>query len=78
MWLTHWIENVAPLAVNDNAMVGYRVAVRKHLIPGLGAHRLDRLEPERIEAFCAREDAGQWQQARDCSPGAPNLPHRPQ
>jgi integrase len=56
-WLTHWVENVAPLAVNDNTMVGYRVAVRKHLIPGLGAHRLDRLKPEHIEAFYAKMQA---------------------
>lgn len=56
-WLTHWVENVAPLAVNDNTMVGYRVAVRKHLIPGLGAHRLDRLKPEHIEVFYANMQA---------------------
>lgn len=56
-WLTHWVENVAPLAVNDNTMVGYRVAVRKHLIPGLGAHRLDRLKPEHIEVFYAKMQA---------------------
>ncbi|MFG2148650.1 tyrosine-type recombinase/integrase [Streptomyces sp. NPDC048696] len=56
-WLTHWIENVAPLAVNDNTMVGYGVAVRKHLIPGLGAHRLDKLKPEHIEAFYAKMQA---------------------
>lgn len=56
-WLTHWIDNVAPLAVNDNTMVGYGVAVRKHLIPGLGAHRLDRLKPEHIEAFYATMQA---------------------
>ncbi|WP_086695896.1 tyrosine-type recombinase/integrase [Streptomyces recifensis] len=56
-WLTHWIENVAPLAVNDNTMVGYGVAVRKHLIPGLGAHRLDRLNPEHIEVFYAKMQA---------------------
>ncbi|MET9416245.1 site-specific integrase [Streptomyces klenkii] len=56
-WLTHWIENVAPLAVNDNTMVGYGVAVRKHLIPGLGAHRLDRLKPEHIEVFYAKMQA---------------------
>ncbi|MFE1556794.1 tyrosine-type recombinase/integrase [Streptomyces sp. NPDC058734] len=56
-WLTHWVENVAPLAVNDNTMVGYRVAVRKHLIPGLGAHRLDRLKPEHIETFYAKMQA---------------------
>ncbi|MFH9671258.1 tyrosine-type recombinase/integrase [Streptomyces sp. NPDC017405] len=56
-WLMHWVENVAPLAVNDNTMVGYRVAVRKHLIPGLGAHRLDRLKPEHIEVFYANMQA---------------------
>ena len=30
-WLTHWVETIAPLAVNENTMVGYGVAVRKHL-----------------------------------------------
>ncbi|MFJ4845438.1 tyrosine-type recombinase/integrase [Streptomyces sp. NPDC088733] len=56
-WLTHWIENVAPLTANDNTMVGYGVSVRKHLIPGLGAHRLDRLKPEHIEAFYVKMQA---------------------
>ncbi len=53
-WLTHWVENIAPLAVNENTMVGYGVAVRKHLIPALGAHRLDKLRPEYIENFYGR------------------------
>jgi integrase len=56
-WLTHWIENIAPLGVNENTMIGYGVAVRKHLIPGLGAHRLDRLKPEHIETFYAKMQA---------------------
>ncbi|MDX3308930.1 site-specific integrase [Streptomyces sp. ME08-AFT2] len=50
-WLTHWVETIAPLAVNENTMVGYGVAVRKHLIPALGSHRLDKLRPEHIERF---------------------------
>ncbi len=53
-WLTHWIESIAPLAINENTMVGYGVAVRKHLIPALGAHRLDKLKPEYIEASYGR------------------------
>ncbi|MGW2044147.1 tyrosine-type recombinase/integrase [Streptomyces sp. NPDC001858] len=69
-WLTHWVENVAPLAVNDNTMVGYRVAVRKHLIPGLGAHRLDRLKPEHIEVFYAN------MQANGSKPGTAHQVHR--
>ncbi len=69
-WLTHWIENVAPLTVNDNTMVGYGVAVRKHLIPGLGAHRLDRLKPEYIEAFYAK------MQANGSKPATAHQAHR--
>lgn len=48
-WLTHWVDNIAAPSVGENTIAGYRVAVRVHLIPGLGAHRLDRLEPEHIE-----------------------------
>ncbi len=48
-WLTHWVENIAAPSVSENTIAGYRVAVRVHLIPGLGAHRLDRLEPEHVE-----------------------------
>ncbi|QIY63494.1 tyrosine-type recombinase/integrase [Streptomyces sp. RPA4-2] len=56
-WLTHWVESIAPLAVNENTMVGYGVAVRKHLIPALGAHRLDKLGPEHIERFYGKMQA---------------------
>jgi integrase len=49
-WLTYWIENIAvPPNVSENAHSGYSVDVRKHLIPGIGAHWLDRLEPEHVE-----------------------------
>ncbi|MFF5024186.1 tyrosine-type recombinase/integrase [Streptomyces collinus] len=57
MWLTHWVDTIAPLAVNENTMVGYGVAVRKHLIPALGAHRLDKLRPEHIERFYGQMQA---------------------
>jgi integrase len=29
--------------------IGYRTAVNRHLIPGLGAHRIDRIQPEHFE-----------------------------
>ena len=48
-WLTHWVENVAAPSVRENTLAGYRTAVYKHLIPGLGAHRLRKLEPEHLE-----------------------------
>lgn len=48
-WLTHWVDNIAPLAVRYKALQGYRTAVYRHLIPGLGAHLMDRIEPDHFE-----------------------------
>jgi len=54
-WLTHWIENIAvPPRISENSHSGYRVDVVHHLIPGLGAHKLDRLEPEHLEKLYAK------------------------
>ncbi|MDP9798753.1 integrase [Catenuloplanes nepalensis] len=53
-WLLHWLDNIAAPVVRVNTIDGYRVAVRKHLIPGLGAHRLDQLQPEHLEKLYAR------------------------
>ncbi|MFF2187860.1 tyrosine-type recombinase/integrase [Streptomyces sp. NPDC058155] len=50
-WLEHWVENIAKPYVSENTYDGYEVDVRVHLVPGLGAHRLDRLEPEHLESF---------------------------
>lgn len=49
-WLRHWLDTiVAPPAITENAHIAYDVAVRVHLIPSIGAHRIDRLEPEHLE-----------------------------
>lgn len=48
-WLTYWVEYIAAPNVRENTAASYRVAVNVHLIPGVGAHRLDRLEPEHLE-----------------------------
>ncbi len=53
-WLTHWVEHIAAPTVRANTADGYRFAVYKHLIPGIGAHRIDRLEPEHLEKLYAR------------------------
>ena len=50
-WLTHWVENIAAPTVRRTTMVGYRSSVYNHMIPGLGAHRLDRLQPEHLETL---------------------------
>lgn len=53
-WLTHWVETIAAPSVRPNTADGYRFAVYKHLIPGVGSHRIDRLEPEHLEKLYAR------------------------
>lgn len=53
-WLRHWVETVALPTVRPTTAAGYRSVVYRHLIPGLGAHRLDRLQPEHIEKLYAK------------------------
>jgi len=49
-WLTHWLTIARP-TLRDGAYDAYEVAVRVHLIPGLGAHKLNKLLPEHLERF---------------------------
>ena len=53
-WLTHWLENIAARTVRRRTMDGYRTYIERYAIPSLGAHRLDRLQPEHIEALYTR------------------------
>lgn len=53
-WLWHWLETIAAPSLSENAFDAYRVAVEKHLVPGIGAHRLDKLEPEHLEKLYAK------------------------
>src|SRR6478735_9250234 len=42
-WLEHWLANIAPRRVRQRTVESYESSVRKHLIPTIGRHRLDRL-----------------------------------
>jgi integrase len=53
-WLNHWLENIARPHLRHTSYSAYRVAVNKHLIPGIGAHKLHKLEPEHLERFYQR------------------------
>lgn len=48
-WLTFWLENIATPFVGFETASGYRVAVTRHLIPGVGQHKLTKLRPEHLE-----------------------------
>lgn len=54
-WLVHWLENITQPTLKYNAYRAYRTAVHRHLIPGLGKHRMDhrRLKPEHFERLYA-------------------------
>jgi integrase len=69
-WLTHWVENIAAPSVRYKTLQGYRTAVYHHLIPGLGAHRIDRIEPEHFERFYAK------MQKAGAKPGTAHQVHR--
>ena len=70
-WLTYWVENIAaPPHVAENTYLGYRVDVNRHLIPGLGAHRLERLTPDHVERLYAKL------QCSGLSPGGVHHVHR--
>lgn len=48
-WLDHWLEHIAARRVRPRTLESYRTCVRLHLLPGIGHHRLDRLQPEHLE-----------------------------
>ncbi|GAB3914365.1 tyrosine-type recombinase/integrase [Kibdelosporangium lantanae] len=53
-WLTQWVEEIAGPNVRYKTREGYRTAVYKHLIPNLGGHRIDKVEPEHFERLYAK------------------------
>jgi integrase len=69
-WLVHWIENIAPLTVRYKTLETYRTSVYIHLIPGLGAHRIDRIEPEHFEKLYVK------MQKAGLSPSSAHKVHR--
>ena len=53
-WLTHWLNDIITPSVRPKTSARYRTDVVEYLIPGLGAHRIDRLQPEHIERLYAK------------------------
>jgi integrase len=58
-WLDHWLDNIAARKVRARTLESYRSTVRLHVRPGVGHHRLDRLQPEHLELlYAALADKG--------------------
>ena len=57
-WLEHWLATVVDGRVNsDLTRANYAAMARTHLVPGLGAFRLDKLAPEHVDRFLAAKAA---------------------
>ena len=58
-WLDQWLSTIAVRRLKPRTLDSYSSQVRNHLIPHLGHHRLDRLQPEHLErAYTALEAEG--------------------
>jgi integrase len=58
-WLTFYVDTIAAAKVRPSTLAGYRGYVNRRILPALGHHRIDKLQPEHLEAFYrASQDDG--------------------
>jgi integrase len=57
-WMAHWLDGIAAQRVRPTTLRTYRTLVDKYIQPTVGHHRLDRLQPEHVEALYVRMSAG--------------------
>jgi len=58
-FLRSWTADVLPHRVGPDTVANYRSLIDRHLIPGLGRHRLRDLTPEHVDRFLrAKADTG--------------------
>ncbi len=58
VWMTEYLDNVAARRVRPSTLDRYRSLARVHIIPRIGHHRLDRLQPEHVEKMYTAMAAG--------------------
>jgi len=52
--LMFWVDNIAARKVRYSTLSAYRGYIVNRIVPSLGRHRLDRLQPEHLETFCRK------------------------
>jgi integrase len=75
-WLTHWLEHLSRPFVKQGTYEGYRAAVKVHLIPGIGRHRLQTLRPEHLERLYVSMLKLSTRRGTPMSPGRVHQVHR--
>lgn len=53
VWLAHYLDTIAVRRVRPSTLNRYRQLVRNQIVPAIGHHRLDRLQPEHVEKMHA-------------------------
>jgi integrase len=48
VWLRYWRDEIASEKIRPSTMAGYNTYIEQHIIPRIGQHRLDRLEPSHV------------------------------
>ncbi|MCW2497093.1 MAG: int [Jatrophihabitans sp.] len=52
-WLRHWLDTIVATRLRPGTLYDYRSIVESRIVPAIGHHRLDRLQPEHVESFYA-------------------------
>jgi len=47
-WLTHWMDDIAPLSIRPKTLAGYRTVVNGYIIPLVGKKRLEKLTAQDV------------------------------
>lgn len=47
-WMTHWMDDIAPLKIRPKTLAGYRTVVNGYIIPTLGKKRLEKLTAQDV------------------------------
>lgn len=50
-WIIYWVDTVIKPGIKDRTYRGYKMAIDKHIIPGLGRYRLKDLTEEIIQSY---------------------------
>lgn len=56
-WMSTYLETIAPRGLAPRSLDDYWSKTRRWIIPGIGKHRLDRLQPEHLDKLYAKMHA---------------------
>ncbi len=56
-WLDYWLVSIAPARVKPKTLATYRAYANRWIVPTIGRHRLDRLQPKHVREMHAAIEA---------------------